>query len=244
MWATRRGAGGGRWTPPGRSRHGPSGAHRGWERTNMAQQSGAAASSGGAIAAAELSRRRRRPPIDLRHLWHILLFVGPSCALIGFLIVYPAIKTIYTSFTTTAGIGYNAPQQWTGFSNYNDLFTDPTFQTTLINNVLWLVVITPVTVILGVIFAVLFDKVRYEVIPKSIVFIPMAISATAGGVIWRLMYADDPHTGTVNAILGWFHIGPISFLGDTNFVNWALFGAQIWISLGFAVVVLSASLKA
>jgi alpha-glucoside transport system permease protein len=207
----------------------------------MAQQSGAA-SSAGAFAAAERSRRRR--PVDLRHVWHVLLFVGPSCVLIGFLIVYPAIKTIYNSFTTTAGIGYNAPQQWTGFSNYSDLFTDPTFQTTLINNVLWLVVITPVTVVLGVIFAVLFDKVRYEAIPKAIVFVPMAISATASGVIWRLMYADDPHTGTINAILGWFHIAPISFLGDTGFVNWALFGAQIWLSLGFAVVVLSAALKA
>jgi alpha-glucoside transport system permease protein len=58
------------------------------------------------------------------------------------------------------------------------------------------------------------------------------------------MYADDPHTGTINAILGWFHAGPISFLGGTNFVNFALFGAQIWMSLGFAVVVLSAALKA
>ena len=206
----------------------------------MAQQSGATASPA-VVAVAERSRRRR--PVDPRHVLHVLLFVGPSCVLIGFLIVYPAIKTIYLSFTTTAGIGYNAPQQWTGFSNYSDIFTDSTFQTAVINNLLWLVVITPVTVVLGVIFAVLFDKVRYEAIPKSIVFVPMAISATASGVIWRLMYADDPHTGTINAMLGWVGISPIAFLGNTSFVNWALFGAQIWLSLGFAVVVLSAALK-
>src|SRR5207244_983569 len=79
----------------------------------------------------------------------------------------------------------------------------------------------------------------------SIVFIPMAISATASGVIWRLMYADDPHTGTVNAILSIIPgFQPVSWLGDTNFVNFALMGAQVWTSLGFAVIVLSAALKA
>jgi ABC-type polysaccharide transport system permease subunit len=74
----------------------------------------------------------------------------------------------------------------------------------------------------------------------------LAISGTAAGVIWRLMYADDPHVGTVNAILQ--HIiptfQPISFLGSSNFVNFALIGAYLWASLGFAVVVLSAALKA
>jgi alpha-glucoside transport system permease protein len=71
----------------------------------------------------------------------------------------------------------------------------------------------------------------------------MAISATAAGVIWTLMYADDPNVGTFNAILNWIHAGPISFLGQANFADWALFGAQIWMSMGFAVVVLSAALK-
>src|SRR2546428_339924 len=83
-------------------------------------------------------------------------------------------------------------------------------------------------VVLGVIFAVLFDRVRYEAVAKSIVFIPMAISATAAGVIWKLMYADDPHTGTINAIVQRIlpHFQGLSFLGDSSFVNFALMGAQ------------------
>jgi alpha-glucoside transport system permease protein len=219
----------------------------------MAQGPPVATSPAGAGAgAAELpdaavavrTRRQRGRGIDLRQLSYVLLFVGPSVFLIGLLIVYPAIKTIYNSFTTTVGIGYNAPQQLIGFKNFSTMFSDPAVQTAIVNNLLWLVVITPVTVVLGVIFAVLFDRVSYEPIPKSIVFVPMAISATAGGVIWRLMYADDPNTGTINAVLGWVHISPFAFLGSTNVVNWALFGAQIWLSLGFAVVVLSAALKA
>jgi alpha-glucoside transport system permease protein len=173
----------------------------------------------------------------------VLLFVGPALILIGVLVIYPAIKTIINSFYTTVGIGYNAPTSFSGWTNYQNLFSDPNMQTAIKNNILWLVVVTPVTVILGVVFAVLFDRVRYEGVAKSIVFIPMAISATAAGVIWVLMYADDPNVGTINAILGWFHAGPISFLGDTSFVNWALMGAQVWMGLGFAVVVLSAALK-
>jgi alpha-glucoside transport system permease protein len=191
-------------------------------------------------AAALPSSRRAFKPANY---FNVLLFVGPSLILIGLFIVYPTIKTIYLSFYTTTGIGFNAPQVFTGWSNYTDIFTDSQIQTDIINNLLWLIIVTPVTVVLGVIFAVLFDRVRYESVPKSIVFIPMAISATASGVIWRLMYADDPHIGTINAILNWFHVSAISFLGDTSFVNFALMGAQVWMGLGFAVIVLSAALK-
>jgi alpha-glucoside transport system permease protein len=172
-----------------------------------------------------------------------LAFVGPALVLIGFLIVYPAIKTIINSFYQVNGIGFNAPQAFVGWQNYSNMLTDPNMQTAIKNNILWLVVVTPVTVVLGVVFAVLFDKVRYEAVAKSIVFIPMAISATAAGVIWTLMYAPDPNVGTFNAILSWFQAGPISFLGNGTFADWALFGAQIWMSMGFAVVVLSAALK-
>jgi alpha-glucoside transport system permease protein len=175
----------------------------------------------------------------------VLLFVGPTLLLIGFFIVYPSIKTVYLSFQTQTGIGYNAPTSFAGWDNYSYLLTNDQIRTAVKNNILWLIIVTPLTVVLGVVFAVLFDRVRYESIPKSIVFIPMAISATASGVIWRLMYADDPNTGTVNAILSHLpRFQPVSFLGDTSFVNFALMGAQIWTGLGFAVVVLSAALKA
>lgn len=178
----------------------------------------------------------------------VLLFVGPSLLLIGFFIVYPAIRTIIDSFYRTNGIGVNAPEKYVGWQNYGDLWSDFTsggvIHTAVINNILWLVIVTPATVILGVVFAVLFDRVPYEAVAKSIIFIPMAISATAAGVIWKLMYDANPNVGTINAVLGWIHAGPVAFLGTTSFVNYALMGAQVWMSMGFAVVVLSAALKA
>lgn len=192
---------------------------------------------------AAVGKRRPRGSAFGGRLLTALAFVGPALVLIGFLIVYPAVKTVINSFYQVNGIGFNAPTSFVGWQNYTDMLSDPNLQTAIKNNILWLVVVTPVTVVLGVVFAVLFDKVRYESVAKSIVFIPMAISATAAGVIWTLMYADDPKIGTFNAILNWFHAGPISFLGTASFADWALFGAQIWMSMGFAVVVLSAALK-
>jgi alpha-glucoside transport system permease protein len=193
-------------------------------------------------SAVTIAPRRRRGQAG--NYLTALLFVGPALVLIGFFIVYPAIRTIIDSFYETIGIGVNAPQKFVGLDNYNNFLTDPAIQTAIKNNILWIVVVTPVTVALGVVFAVLFDRVRYEAVAKSIVFIPMAISATAAGVIWKLTYADDANIGTINAVLGWFHAGPIAFLGSAHWANVALFGAQIWMSMGFAVVVLSAALKA
>ena len=198
----------------------------------------------GGSAAVVPAAPKARQGFNAGYYLGILFFVGPALLLIGLLIVYPAFGTLYNSLTSTTGIGFNAPTKFVGLDNYNQMLSDPTLRTAIINNILWLLIVTPVTVVLGVIFAVLFDKVRYESVPKSIVFIPMAISATASGVIWRLMYADDPNTGVVNAVLGWFNVSAISFLGDTSFVNFALFGAQVWTGLGFAVIVLSAALKA
>jgi len=189
---------------------------------------------------------RSRPVSRPRRTISALLFVSPALLLIAFFIVYPAIKTIIFSFQTQTGIGFNAPLQWTGFDNYTFMAQDDLIRGAIVNNVLWLVIVTPVTVILGVVFAVLFDRVRYESVAKSIVFIPMAISATAGGAIWALMYAPDVHVGAINAILAGIipNFQPIAFLGSSGFVNFALMGAQIWLSLGFAVIVLSAALKA
>lgn len=202
---------------------------------------GATTGVAGSTVAVVGRRNLRRP-----RFVSTLLFVGPALVLIGFFIVYPTLRTIDLSFYTQNGIGFNAPLKFVGGDNYTFMAQDDSMRTAIVNNLLWLVIVTPVTVVLGVLFAVLFDRVRYEAVVKAIVFVPMAISATAAGVIWRLMYADDPHTGTVNAILQ--HIIPnfqsISFLGEAGFVNFAIMGAQIWASIGLAMVILSAALKA
>ena len=86
-------------------------------------------------------------------------------------------------------------------------------------------------------------RVRYEAIIKSIVFVPMAIAATALAIIWNFVYAPDSNIGLLNAILDPITERGISWLGNPDLVNGALITAGIWGSVGFATVILSAALK-
>ncbi len=167
-----------------------------------------------------------------------LIFVGPAALLLAVFMIYPAIQTIILSFEN-------------GLGNYIQLLTaDPRFirfsfppSGALFNNILWLIFYTGGCIVIGLIVAVMATRVRYERIVKAIVFLPMAIAATALGVIWRFVYSPDPDTGLINAGLGLVNIDPISWLGNATFVNSALIVAGIWGSAGFAVVILSAALK-
>jgi alpha-glucoside transport system permease protein len=97
--------------------------------------------------------------------------------------------------------------------------------------------------VLGLALAVLTIRVRYERLVKSIIFVPMAISATAVGVIWLLVYSPDPNIGTLNAVIHGLGGNPVSWLGKPTTVNYAIIAAYVWASTGFAMVVLSAAIK-
>jgi alpha-glucoside transport system permease protein len=167
-----------------------------------------------------------------------LIFIGPAVIILAIFMVFPAIRTIILSFDN-------------GLGNYIQLLTaDPRFirfsfppSGALFNNILWLIFYTGGCIVIGLIVAVMATRVGYERIVKAIVFLPMAIAATALGVIWRFVYSPDADTGLLNAILGVVNVGPISWLGSAGFVNTALIIAGIWGSAGFAVVILSAALK-
>src|SRR6266480_7095447 len=176
-----------------------------------------------------------------------IVFLLPAAILLVVFLLYPAIYTILLSFNR----GRNGVlEQWVGFDNYVRLFTDPDFinistfppSGALWNNVLWIVFYTSIVIFLGLIIAVVAARVRYEAVLKAIVFIPMAISATALAVIWKFVYSPD-NIGLLNALLGTVKIGPVAWLGDQGIVNFALIAVGIWGSVGFATVILSAAVK-
>ncbi|MGI8872196.1 MAG: carbohydrate ABC transporter permease [Candidatus Limnocylindria bacterium] len=171
--------------------------------------------------------------------WMASLFLAPALLLLGVFMLYPVISTIVLSFDR--GLG-NYIRLLTADRRFLDLSTFPP-SGALFNNVLWVVFYTTGCIFFGLLIAVLATRVRYEPAIKAIVFLPMAIAATALGVIWRFVYTPDRDTGLLNALLGIFHLGPIAFLGDTGWVNTALIIAGIWGSVGFATVILSAALK-
>src|SRR4029077_3132455 len=96
--------------------------------------------------------------------------------------------------------GLNAFNHFVGIDNYKTLFTTSTLTTAIKNNLIWVAVVPAFVSVIGLIFAVLTERVRWSVAFKTIVFLPMAISAFATGVTWRIMYVQDPNLGAVNAL--------------------------------------------
>jgi alpha-glucoside transport system permease protein len=179
------------------------------------------------------SRTRLRP-------WIWLL---PGFALLGLYLLYPTITTLINSFQDANS------SRWIGLENYRYLFTNAATRDALRNNVLWVVVFTGAVVLFGLLVAVLSDRVRYEALARGVVFIPMAVSLVAAGVIWRFMYdyrpPGLPQTGTVNAALTTLAPGfsPQPWLIRQPWNNLALIVAAVWIWTGFAAVILAAALK-
>ena len=170
------------------------------------------------------------------------LYISPAAFLLFFFLVYPSINTIYISF-----LNYNS-EKFIGIKNYIYCFTNETMLTAFRNNALWVIVFVPLTVFLGLIIAVLIDKVKYESIIKSVIFMPMAISFVGAGVIWKFVYAYRPvsaaQTGVLNAIRLFFNLDPLPWLIIRPWLNnFCLIMVGVWIWTGFCMVILSASYK-
>ncbi|NBE55877.1 carbohydrate ABC transporter permease [Streptomyces boluensis] len=120
-------------------------------------------------------------------------FLLPALVLLGALVVYPIGYSLYRSFFDKSG-------DFTGFGNYVELFTDDTILTAIRNNAIWLVLAPTISTALGLIFAVLTERIRWGTAFKLLVFMPMAISMLAAGIIFRLVYEQDPDRGALNAV--------------------------------------------
>jgi alpha-glucoside transport system permease protein len=193
----------------------------------------------------------RRLPDKNRPQVRPWIWVGPALILVAGFLLLPALGTIVQSFENNAG-------SWVGFNNYASQFADfPSggAWVAIRNNVIfWLIFYTVFTLVFGLVLAVLFDRVRYESIVKSLIFMPMAISSVALGIIWIFMFQystpGEPQVGTLNAIITFLHHDPVVWLQDQwpsdkfNVLNnLALIGAATWGITGFAMVILSAALK-
>ncbi len=121
-------------------------------------------------------------------------FLLPAIVILAVWIVYPAGYTIVRSFYGPTGF-----DRWVGFDNYEELFRNDIILKAIQNNAIWVGVVPALVTAIGLVFAVLTERVRWSVAFKTAVFMPMAISLLAAGVIWRLMYFQDPERGTVNA---------------------------------------------
>jgi alpha-glucoside transport system permease protein len=172
------------------------------------------------------------------------VFIGPALVLISVFLIYPVVNTVLLSVRDSRG------QAWVGIENYRFVFTDPGMLRSIRNTALWIIVVPAVAVSIGLVFATLADRLRrLESLAKSLIFLPMAISFVAAFVTWRLIYGYRPagfgsNVGLLNGIMEAFGQDPVSWLAMRPWNNLLLMVIMIWMQTGFAMVVLSAAIKA
>ena len=173
------------------------------------------------------------------------VFIGPAVLVVGLFLVYPAVQTVIYSFANDDSTA------WVGLANYTELFGDEGFRSALVNNVLWIVIVPTLSVVIGLMVAVLADKLsaRAESFSKSLIFLPMAISFVGAATIWGFIYdinlRGGEQIGLLNAIMVGLGLDPVVWLQQSGWAvnDLLLMVIMIWLQAGFAMVLLSAAIK-
>lgn len=171
-------------------------------------------------------------------------FLGPTVLGLGFGLVYPGLRTIWGSLLDSKGNAF------VGLENYVRVFSEDQFQTVLRNTLLWVILVPILATLIGLVYAVLVDRTRFEYLAKTLIFLPMAISMVGAGIIWKFVYEfrpDQPgvnQIGILNQLLVWLGLPPQQFLLGEPANTFFLIAVMIWIQTGFAMTVLSAAIKA
>ncbi|MCO7203722.1 sugar ABC transporter permease [Microbacterium sp. CnD16-F] len=175
------------------------------------------------------------------YLFQLILFMAPASIMLILGLIYPAISTIFKSFFDKSG------EQFVGMENYIWVFTNPTGTASVVNTLLWALLAPTISVVIGLAYAVFIDRARGEKILKVLVFMPVAISFVGAGIIWKFMYdaRQGDQVGLLNAIVTAFGGDPVQWLAIKPVINTLmLLVVFIWTQTGFAMVILSAAIKA
>lgn len=173
-----------------------------------------------------------------------LVFIGPALVVVSAFLVFPALDTLRRSFLGPSS------NEFVGLENYQYLVTDPAVRDAIFNNILWIVFVPTFAVLVGLATATLADRLapRWESIAKSTIFLPMAISFVGASTIWGFVYAwapaGRPQIGLLNAIVSGLGFNPITWLQTSPINDFALMIIMVWLQAGFAMVLLSAAIKA
>lgn len=171
-------------------------------------------------------------------------FLGPAVIALCFGLVYPGLRTMYSSLFNRNG------QEFIGLDNYITAFTQEQFQIVLRNTALWVLMVPLASTLVGLVYAVLVDRTKFEKVAKTMIFLPMAISMVGASIIWKFVYEFKPNqpgvnqTGLLNQLLVWIGLEPQQFLLGSPANTFFLIAVMVWIQTGFAMTVLSASIKA
>ena len=172
----------------------------------------------------------------------ILIFLGPSLVLLFAGLIIPAIRTFLFSFMNPDS---NA---WVGFDNYYWMTQDPNVKSIMVNTILWILVVPIFTAALGLLLAIMLDRIKHESIPKSLLFMPMAISFVGASIIFKFVYEyrepDEVQIGLLSTIVDFLGGTPTDWMLSKPLNTFLLMIIYVWTQMGFGMVILSAAIKA
>ncbi len=175
------------------------------------------------------------------YLFQLVGFLSPAVLLLVVGLIYPSVQTTVQAFMNSRGT------RFIGLENFVWIFSQDTGIRTVLNTIVWVLIVPTISTIFGLAYAVFIDKSRGEKFFKILVFMPMAISFVGASIIWRFVYtarpADQSQIGLLNQIVVWFGGQPVDWLSNSPWNTFFLIVVLIWIQTGFAMVVLSAAIK-
>lgn len=172
----------------------------------------------------------------------LVIFLGPALVLLLAGLIIPAIRTILFSFMNPDS---NA---WVGFDNYYWMTQDPNIKSIMVNTILWILVVPIFTAALGLLLAIMLDRIKHESIPKSLLFMPMAISFVGASIIFKFVYEynepDEVQIGLLSTIVKFLGGTPSDWMLSKPINTFLLMIIYVWTQMGFGMVILSAAIKA
>ncbi|MEY4337926.1 MAG: hypothetical protein RL680_821 [Actinomycetota bacterium] len=172
----------------------------------------------------------------------IVIFLGPALVLLLAGLIIPAIRTFVFSFMNPDSNG------WVGFDNYYWMTQDPNIKTIMINTILWIMVVPIFTAALALLLAIMLDRIKHESIPKSLLFMPMAISFVGASIIFKFVYEyRDPgevQIGLLSSVVDFLGGTPKDWMLSKPLNTFLLMIIYVWTQMGFGMVILSAAIKA
>ena len=171
----------------------------------------------------------------------LVIFLGPALLLLLAGLVIPGIRTILFSFMNPDS------NKFIGLGNYKWMLVDPNVKTIMINTVLWVLVVPIFTAVLGLLLAIMLDRTKHESIPKSLLFMPMAISFVGASIIFKFVYEynepGDVQIGLLSSVVKFLGFTPSDWMLSKPLNTFLLMIIYVWTQMGFGMVILSAAIK-
>ena len=169
------------------------------------------------------------------------LFLVPLLGLNVWIVIGPAIATVYYSFTDWTGIG---PAEWIGFENYERILNDSRLHDALIHNVIWLVLFLTIPCALALLGAYVLSQVKkYQMLFRALYFIPYVVASVVNAFLWTALMSPTNGIGHVLGEMGVPWIGDVALLGNTDTSLYAVNFVVNWHFWGFLAVIFLAAMQ-